>query len=85
MMFDQFATMAQAAVHGLGIALLPTFVAAPYLRDGQLVLASDHTNESIGTYYLVWPDDRPAPPALSAFCDWLAGQTAQATASPQHR
>lgn len=75
MMFDQFATMAQAALHGLGVALLPTFVAEPYLRDGQLVLASDKTNESIGSYYLVWPDDRPAPPALAAFCDWLRGQT----------
>ena len=76
MMFDQFATMAQAALHGLGIALLPTFVAEPYLRDGQLILASDQTNESIGSYYLVWPDDRPAPPPLAAFCDWLTSQTA---------
>lgn len=75
MMFDQFGTMAQAAVHGLGIALLPTFVAQPYLRDGQLVLASDKTTESIGSYYLVWPDDRPAPPPLLAFCAWLTDQT----------
>ncbi len=75
MMFDQFATMAQAAVHGLGIALLPTFVAAPYLKNGQLVLASDKTTESIGSYYLVWPDDRPTPPALEAFCAWLKTQT----------
>jgi len=72
MMFDQFATMAQAAVHGLGIALLPTFVAAPYLREGQLTLAAAQTTQSIGSYYLVWPDDRPPPPALQAFCDWLA-------------
>jgi len=75
MMFDQFATMAQAALHGLGIALLPTFVAEPYLGDRQLVLASTKTNESIGSYYLVWPNDRPAPPPLSAFAEWLQGQT----------
>ena len=75
MVFDQFATMAQAAMHGLGIALLPTFVAHPYLSEKQLMLASDKTNESIGSYYLVWPDDRPAPAALIAFCDWLAGQS----------
>ncbi|KEJ88072.1 LysR substrate-binding domain-containing protein [Sulfitobacter donghicola] len=77
MVFDQFATMAQAALHGLGIALLPTFVADPYLKNGQLVLASDKTTESIGSYYLVWPDDRPAPPPLTAFCDWIEGQTEQ--------
>jgi DNA-binding transcriptional LysR family regulator len=75
MMIDQHATMAQAAVHGLGIALLPTFVAAPYLKDGQLITASDKTTESIGSYYLVWPDDRPPPKALEAFCTWLKGQT----------
>ncbi|MEQ6248758.1 LysR substrate-binding domain-containing protein [Sulfitobacter sp. HNIBRBA3233] len=74
MMFDQFATMAQAAMHGLGIALLPTFVADPYLKSGQLKLASDKTNESIGSYFLVWPDDRPAPRALRAFCEWLETQ-----------
>jgi LysR family glycine cleavage system transcriptional activator len=74
MMFDQFATMAQAALHGLGIALLPTFVAEPYLKDGQLILASDKTTESIGSYYLVWPEDRPAPPPLVAFCAWLKQQ-----------
>ncbi len=75
MMFDQFATMAQAALHGLGIALLPTFVAEPYLKDTQLILASDKTTESIGSYYLVWPEDRPAPPPLVAFCAWLEQQT----------
>lgn len=75
MVFDQFATMAQAAVHGLGIALLPTFVAEPYLKGHQLALASNKTNESIGSYFLVWPDDRPPPAALGAFCDWLRPQT----------
>ncbi|MEM9637898.1 MAG: LysR substrate-binding domain-containing protein [Pseudomonadota bacterium] len=74
MVFDQFATMAQAAIHGLGIALLPTFFAEPYLSDGQLVLASGQTSESIGSYYLVWPQDRAEHAALRSFRDWLAGQ-----------
>lgn len=75
MMFDQFATMAQAAIHGLGIALLPTFFAEPYLASGQLVLASEQTSQSIGSYFLVWPEDRAEPPALSAFRSWLAGHS----------
>lgn len=75
MVFDQFATMAQAAIHGLGIALLPTFFAEPYLASGELVLASEQTSQSIGSYYLVWPDDRPEPPSLVSFRDWLSGQT----------
>jgi DNA-binding transcriptional LysR family regulator len=71
MMFDQFSTMAQAALHGMGIALLPTFVAEPYLNSGQLCRASPHTSDSIGTYYLVWPSDRANIAPLNAFKTWL--------------
>ena len=75
MVFDQFSTMAQAAIHGLGLALLPTFFAEPYLRDGQLVQASDHSTQSTGSYYLVWPEDRSPTAALNAFRAWLEQQT----------
>lgn len=74
MMFDQFSTMAQAAIHGMGIALLPTFVADPYLKNGQLVRASTRTSESIGSYYLVWPDERDNVASLQAFRTWLSTQ-----------
>lgn len=74
MVFDQFSTMAQAAIHGLGIALLPTFFADPYLRDGQLTLASAQTTQSIGSYYLVWPETNEESAALRSFRNWLAGQ-----------
>ena len=75
MVFDQFSTMAQAAVHGLGVALLPTFVAEPYLASGQLTLASPHTTQSIGTYYLVWPKEARDGRALTAFRTWLCQET----------
>lgn len=75
MVFDQFSTMAQAAIHGLGIALLPTFLAEPYLSSGQLALASPHTTQSIGSYYLVWPADAPDSDALTSFRTWLRHQT----------
>lgn len=76
MVFDQFSTMAQAAIHGLGVALLPAFFAEPYLLDGQLTRAADQDAESIGHYYLVWPEDRAESPALQAFRNWLRRQTA---------
>jgi len=66
--------MAQAAIHGLGIALLPTFFAEPYLRDGQLILASDRSAKSNGQYYLVWPEARQPSAGLDAFRSWLLGQ-----------
>ena len=80
MVFDQFSTMAQAAIHGLGVALLPTFTAEPYLRAGQLRLASDATTQSIGSYYLVWPQHQEEPDALTSFRIWLA-QEAKSSAS----
>ncbi len=83
MMFDQFATMAQAAIHGLGVALLPTFFADPYLRDGQLVLASAQTTQSIGSYFLVWPEDRAEAAALVSFRRWLAGQAKAMPGQPR--
>lgn len=75
MSFDQFSTMAQAAAYGLGIALLPTFVAEPYLASGTLVLAAPDQQESIGNYYLVWPKNRPKTAALSKFRAWIEKQT----------
>lgn len=75
MVFDQFSTMAQAAIHGLGVALLPTFFAEPYLKSGQLVLATQHKTQSIGSYFLVWPKEKQESRALTAFRTWLRHQT----------
>lgn len=74
MVFDQFSTMAQAAVHGLGVALLPTFMAEPYLTAGTLTLAAPDQQDSIGDYYLVWPAHRAETAALSLFRAWLTAQ-----------
>lgn len=74
MQFDQFSTMAQAAVHGMGVALLPTFVAEPYLRAGSLVLAAPDRQESIGSYFLVWPSGKADSAPLTQFRDWLTTQ-----------
>lgn len=73
--FDQFSTMAQAAAHGMGVALLPTFVAEPYLQSGALELAAPDRQDSIGTYYLVWPKSRLPRAALRKFQDWIQKQT----------
>ena len=72
MVFDQFATMAQAAVHGLGIALLPDFLAETYLASGTLVLAFPQRAQSIGAYFLVWPKTGRESRAPVLFRDWLA-------------
>lgn len=71
MLFDQFATMAQAAASGLGVALLPTFLVEPELRRGELVPVVMRAMRSHGTYRLVWPRERDRFPPLVAFRSWL--------------
>ncbi len=72
MLFDQFAPMAQAAIAGLGIALLPDFLAEPELADGRLVPVLKHPVVGTGAYWLVWPEARATYPPLVTFRDWLA-------------
>ncbi|MDO9637800.1 MAG: LysR family transcriptional regulator [Pseudotabrizicola sp.] len=76
MVFDQFATMTQAAIHGMGVALLPLFLIGDALHDGRLVPAWPAQGHGLGSYYLVWPRDVPQRPPLIAFREWIAGQVA---------
>lgn len=75
MLCDQFALAAQAAMSGLGIALLPRFLIADELARGELVPALDLPMTSSESYYLAWPHtyDRHAP--LEAFRAWLVRET----------
>lgn len=80
-MFDQFATMAQAAMHGLGVALLPEFMVGDEVRAGRLVPVFDLPLISVGAYRLTWPAARGGYPPLVAFRDWLTREIAQSRES----
>ena len=75
MLFDQFATVAQVARAGLGVALLPAFLIEEELKTGQLVRALDLPMKSAEAYFLAWPVDRAAHPPLIAFRDWISNET----------
>ena len=76
MLFDQFATMMQGAVHGLGAALIPTFLLGRELEAGRLVPVFGPAIASTGSYHLVWPKDRPARAPLVSFKRWLETEVA---------
>ncbi|MFV3074951.1 LysR substrate-binding domain-containing protein [Niveispirillum fermenti] len=80
MLIDQFATAAQAAVAGLGVALLPDLLIGEELRSGQLVPALDRPMRSTECYHLVWPTDRASHPRLAAFREWILAETSAARA-----
>ncbi|MBB3610157.1 LysR family transcriptional regulator [Rhizobium sp. BK602] len=72
MLFDQFATMTQAAIAGLGVALLPDYLAEVELREKRLLPLFGGSVPGPGTYWLVWPNARANYPPLEAFRTWLA-------------
>ena len=74
MMIDQFATLTQVAVQGVGLALLPRFLINRELDNRSLlnVFETTFSIPEIGAYYLVWPKTRGDYPPLNAFREWLA-------------
>ncbi len=79
MLFDQFAPMVEAAAQGLGVALLPQFLAQAEIAAGRLVRLFGDGVRGAGSYYLVWPKTGAWYPPLQAFRTWLVAQSAQKT------
>ena len=71
MSFEQFSSVAQAAVAGLGAALLPSFLIENELRNGTLVCFEGGIMKSSSSYYLVTPKVKSGYAPLTAFRDWL--------------
>lgn len=71
MLFDQFATLIQGAVHGMGLALVPVFLIRRELDEGRLVPVFGGPVLALGSYYLVWPQDGPKRAPLRSFRAWL--------------
>lgn len=74
MLFDQFAPMTQAAIAGLGVALLPNYLAESEIAEGRLLPLFTQAVAGNGAYWLVWPKHRSDYPPLTAFREWLAAE-----------
>lgn len=71
---DQFSTITQAALLGLGIALLPEYLVEQEIAARRLVPVFGGAVEAEGAYYLVWPKEKSHDLSLRRFRDWLATQ-----------
>jgi LysR family transcriptional regulator, glycine cleavage system transcriptional activator len=71
MLFEQFSFIAQAAVAGLGVALLPKFLIQSELDREELVTILDMPVRSDSGYYLVTPIDKSKYAPIVAFRNWL--------------
>lgn len=72
--FEQFAMVAQAAVAGLGLAIVPRFLVEEELRAGVLITPFERPSRSEEAYWLVYPEEKAALPAVSAFRAWLLAE-----------
>lgn len=77
--FDQFALMIEAALAGLGAALLPAYLIEREVGQGRLVmLEGEHPIAETDTaYYIVVSDGRASEPIVQAFVQWITTQVAR--------
>jgi len=61
----------EAAIAGLGLAVLPTFIAGDALRDGRLINAMPHERPSADGVYAVYPKTRLPSRKVRAVIDHL--------------
>lgn len=75
MRFEQFSSVAQACIAGLGVALMPLFLIESELKSGQLVQACDHPVKSPSSYYAVAPLSRINHGPVVLFRRWLLSES----------
>ncbi|WPP44506.1 LysR family transcriptional regulator [Pseudomonas sp. AN-1] len=75
--YELFSMLAQAAMHGMGVALIPPLLIQRELAEGRLIVPLQHAYLSDKAYYLIVPERKAESAALRAFRDWLL-ETAQA-------
>ncbi len=72
--FDQFTMLIEAAVAGMGVALLPRYLVESELRDGKLVVVLDMPLKTENSYYFVVLERKVAGLLTNQLFDWIIGQ-----------
>lgn len=73
--FELFSMVAEAAIHGMGIGLVPRLLIEEELARGVLVTVTPHVYRSDRSYRLLYPAGKADYPPLAAFREWLDNET----------
>ena len=65
---------AEAAIQGIGIALLPRLLIEDELTRGALVPVAQHDYLSDRSYYLIYPEQKADSGQLRVFSEWIEAQ-----------
>lgn len=74
--FDQFSMIAEAAVAGLGVALMPRFMIETELASGRLALLTERPIDAGKAYWFVYPEAKVRSRLVRSFGDWLKVEAA---------
>jgi LysR family glycine cleavage system transcriptional activator len=83
--FEQFAMISQAAVYGLGVALLPKLLIEGELASGKLALLFSHSVRSASAYYVAVPEGKNFSPIVTAFTQWILQEAKSASSAVIHK
>ncbi|NTF45516.1 LysR family transcriptional regulator [Rhizobium rhizogenes] len=72
--FDQFSMIIAAAISGLGVALLPTYLIEEELQTGALLPLFELPMSTENSYYVVMPEKKQTNEIAMLFQDWLVSQ-----------
>lgn len=74
--FDQFSMIAEAAVAGLGVALMPRFMIEVELASGRLALLTERPLNAGKAYWFVYPEVKVRSRLVRSFGEWLKAEAA---------
>ncbi|MCB1956469.1 MAG: transcriptional regulator GcvA [Rhodocyclaceae bacterium] len=77
MRLELFSMLAQAAIEGFGVALIPPFLIREELASRRLVIAHPQALPTDRAYYLIVPERKTGSLRLEAFRIWLLAECAR--------
>jgi LysR family glycine cleavage system transcriptional activator len=75
--YELFSMLANAAIHAIGIALIPRLLIDEELQRGVLIQVANHEYISDRSYHLIYPELKSDNPSLGVFRAWIANQARQ--------
>ena len=73
--YELFTMLLEACIAGLGVALIPRYMAQKELSSGKLAIPIDRSLPQHTSYFLVYPETQMNYPPLQAFRAWLLEKT----------
>ncbi|WP_180218909.1 LysR family transcriptional regulator [Rhizobium rhizogenes] len=82
--FDQFSMLISAAMAGLGVALLPTYLIEDELASGRLTPFVNQPMQTENGYYIVCPEQKSTLRVAVQFQEWLLREISKSNSTGKH-